>query len=203
MVNLKCNHCQSENLVRNGKPTTANNAICARIAAKWAATPPQPNGYTEQEREQILRAYEERSSLRGLTRTFGVARNTVTSWLKEKKTNARFVWETGRAEAGETNLGTRRVMVVRCQKSPQTLDMDCSMSAHQLALSPMLPEIGQSKLVKDYGRRFRPSFARGICFQISGKPTSRFCRLSSIRQSGKNREKRLTSRDGTIRCGSD
>jgi transposase-like protein len=46
---------------------------------------PQPNGYTEEEREQILRAYEERSSLRGLTRTFGVSRNTVSTWLKEKK----------------------------------------------------------------------------------------------------------------------
>lgn len=46
---------------------------------------PQPRGYTQTEREQILRAYEERSSLRGLTRAFGVARNTVSSWLKEKK----------------------------------------------------------------------------------------------------------------------
>jgi IS1 family transposase len=32
-----------------------------------------------------LRAYEERSSLRALTRTFGVSRNTVTSWLKKEK----------------------------------------------------------------------------------------------------------------------
>jgi transposase-like protein len=45
---------------------------------------PQPQGYPPEEREQILRAYEERSSLRGLTRTFGVARNTVSGWLKEK-----------------------------------------------------------------------------------------------------------------------
>ena len=46
---------------------------------------PQPNGYTQEQREEILRAYEERSSLRGLTRTFGVARNSVTQWLREKK----------------------------------------------------------------------------------------------------------------------
>ena len=50
---------------------------------------PQPKGYTPEQREQILRAYQERSSLRGLTRTFGVARNTVTVWLKEKKANSR------------------------------------------------------------------------------------------------------------------
>ncbi|GAC1403034.1 MAG: hypothetical protein NVSMB56_18010 [Pyrinomonadaceae bacterium] len=46
---------------------------------------PQPNGYSLLERETILAAYQERSSLRGLTRTFGVSRNTVSGWLKEKK----------------------------------------------------------------------------------------------------------------------
>jgi len=45
---------------------------------------PQAKGYTSEQREQILRAYQERSSLRGLTRTFGVARNTVSAWLREK-----------------------------------------------------------------------------------------------------------------------
>ncbi len=44
---------------------------------------PQPNGYTEEQREEILRAYQERSSLRGLARTFGVSRNTVSDWLKK------------------------------------------------------------------------------------------------------------------------
>ncbi len=45
---------------------------------------PKPNGYSAEEREQILRAYQERSSLRGLARTFVVARNTVSTWLREK-----------------------------------------------------------------------------------------------------------------------
>ena len=35
-------------------------------------------------REEILHAYQERSSLRGLTRTFGVSRTTVSSWIKKK-----------------------------------------------------------------------------------------------------------------------
>ncbi len=39
--------------------------------------------YSVDEREQILRAYQERSSLRGLQRTLGVARNTVTAWIKK------------------------------------------------------------------------------------------------------------------------
>ncbi len=84
MVKLKCYHCQSESLVRNEKPTTANHAICVTTVALVSRDNPQPKGYTQEQREQILRAYEERSSLRGLTRTFGVARNTVSTWLKEK-----------------------------------------------------------------------------------------------------------------------
>ncbi len=44
---------------------------------------PAPNGYTEERREEIMRAYQERSSLRGLTRTFKVAHNTVKGWLKK------------------------------------------------------------------------------------------------------------------------
>ena len=85
MVNLKCRHCTSENLVRNGKTENGKQRYFCNDCRKMSRDNPQHNGYTEQEREQILRAYQERSSLRGLTRTFGVLRNTVASWLKEKK----------------------------------------------------------------------------------------------------------------------
>jgi transposase-like protein len=33
--------------------------------------------------KEILRAYEERSSLRGLERTFGISRDTVITWIKK------------------------------------------------------------------------------------------------------------------------
>jgi len=41
-----------------------------------------PHAYRQERREDILRAYEERSSLRGLERTFGVSRQTVIGWKK-------------------------------------------------------------------------------------------------------------------------
>jgi transposase-like protein len=52
----------------------------------WAAASenPAPQGYVPERRAEILRAYEERSSLRGLSRTFGVSRTTVAAWLKKK-----------------------------------------------------------------------------------------------------------------------
>jgi transposase-like protein len=42
-----------------------------------------PHAYPEERREEILRAYEERSSLRGIERTFGVSRTSVISWIKK------------------------------------------------------------------------------------------------------------------------
>ena len=47
-------------------------------------TPNPSVQYTPERKEEILRAYHERPSLRGLERTFGVARQTVAKWLKEK-----------------------------------------------------------------------------------------------------------------------
>jgi transposase-like protein len=45
---------------------------------------PFPNGYIEERKAEILRAYQERSSLRGVTRTVEVLRNTVKEWLKKQ-----------------------------------------------------------------------------------------------------------------------
>ena len=40
--------------------------------------------YSEVHEQTILNAYKERASLRGLRRIFGVARQTVLRWLKER-----------------------------------------------------------------------------------------------------------------------
>ena len=39
--------------------------------------------YSEERKAEVLRAYQERSSLRGLSRTFGITRKTITQWLKK------------------------------------------------------------------------------------------------------------------------
>jgi insertion element IS1 protein InsB len=55
-----------------------------RTCGRQSCENPAVNGYTEERKDEILRAYQERSSLRGLERTCGVSRNTVTAWLKKK-----------------------------------------------------------------------------------------------------------------------
>jgi transposase-like protein len=84
MVTLKCLHCGSDQLARNGLTQNGKQRYLCSDCGRQSRDSPQPNGYTEAEREQILRAYHERSSLRGLSRTFGVSRQTVTAWLKKR-----------------------------------------------------------------------------------------------------------------------
>lgn len=81
-----CPHCQSDRLVRNGKAADGTRAryLC-RACQRRSTQDPRPNGYTDEQRETILRAAQERSSLRGLARTFGVARHTVARWVKKKR----------------------------------------------------------------------------------------------------------------------
>jgi transposase-like protein len=84
MVKLNCYHCGSDRLARNGFTQHGKQRYLCSDCGRTSREHPQPNGYTEQERERILRASHERRSLRGLSRTFRVSRNTVTSWLKKR-----------------------------------------------------------------------------------------------------------------------
>jgi transposase-like protein len=82
---VTCYHCGGENIVRNGKAPNGKQKYLCRDCGRQSREDPQSNAYPPERREEILRAYQERSSLRGLTRTFGVARNTVTRWLKKSR----------------------------------------------------------------------------------------------------------------------
>jgi transposase-like protein len=84
IVTLRCQHCESRNLVRNGLATDGRQRYLCHDCGQRSREQPRTNAYSEEEREQILRAYDERSSLRGLSRTFGVSRQTVTRWLKKR-----------------------------------------------------------------------------------------------------------------------
>lgn len=83
-LTLQCQHCQSERLVRNGLAPDGRQRYLCHDCGQRSRQQPRSNAYPEPERETILRAYDERSSLRGLSRTFGVSRQTVTSWLKKR-----------------------------------------------------------------------------------------------------------------------
>ena len=83
---ITCRHCGGDDVVENGiAPNNGKQEYLCRACGRQSREDPSPNGYTQDRKEEILRAYqEERSSLRGLTRTFGVSPTTVIGWLKKR-----------------------------------------------------------------------------------------------------------------------
>ena len=43
--------------------------------------------YSEEKKEEIQIAYQERSSNRGVCRTFGIAKQTLSNWIKKKQSH--------------------------------------------------------------------------------------------------------------------
>ena len=83
IITVHCRHCGSEDVVRNGRALNGKQKYRCRACKKQSREDPTPNAYPEERREEILRAYEERSSLRGIERTFRVSRASVISWIKK------------------------------------------------------------------------------------------------------------------------
>ncbi len=80
---VHCAYCGSDGLVHNGRAPNGKQKYLCRTCQRQSREHPTPHVYPQERREEILRAYEERSSLRGLQRTFGVSRHTVAVWIKK------------------------------------------------------------------------------------------------------------------------
>src|SRR4029453_17412923 len=81
---LTYRHCGSPNLTKYGIAPNGKQKYYCRTCRRQSRDNPGSSAYSAQRKEEILHAYQERSSLRGLERTFGVARSTVINWLKKK-----------------------------------------------------------------------------------------------------------------------
>ena len=80
---FQCRKCQSDNIIKNGHNHSGSpQYLCKSCGARGVLTPKVR--YTDAHKETVLRAYTERSSLRGLSRTFKHSRTTITKWLKSK-----------------------------------------------------------------------------------------------------------------------
>jgi len=82
---LRCAHCGSDKLVSNGHAKNGRLRFQCKDCKKYGRQDPGSNAYDENTKAVILAAYHERPSLRGLTRIFGVSRNTVSAWLKKSQ----------------------------------------------------------------------------------------------------------------------
>jgi transposase-like protein len=81
-VIFHCPRCDSTNVVKNGRNRAGNQQFFCKDCQKSAVMYPQ-NRLTEAEKEQILAAYHERPSMRGIARLFHVGRGTLKELLKK------------------------------------------------------------------------------------------------------------------------
>ena len=79
-----CPHCGSEHLQKNGHTQReAQRARCVECRRTFTLSPKGPK-HSQKIKDQVLSAYQDRMSLRGIHRTFGVCYMTVMRWLGEK-----------------------------------------------------------------------------------------------------------------------
>ena len=76
--------CGSERICKNGHADNgAQRAKCLECGRTFIL---QPKGarYDQRFKDQVTDAYQDRLSIRGITRTFGVCYETVMAWLEER-----------------------------------------------------------------------------------------------------------------------
>jgi transposase-like protein len=78
----RCRKCESEDLVRNGRTAAGKQKFKCKACGATGTLELTPK-YSEEKKEQILAAYHERASQRGIQRVFGVSRPTLAAWLKK------------------------------------------------------------------------------------------------------------------------
>ncbi len=80
---LTCPDCQGQNVIRFGRTTGRHPRYRCKDCRRCFSDAPE-RGHSPQFKEQVLAAYQERCSMRGIARTFHLSRNTLVQWLKEK-----------------------------------------------------------------------------------------------------------------------
>jgi len=83
---VSCPHCdKSEAVRRSGKHRGGNQRYQCTSCNKTFCLSPGTTAHPPEFRAMVLKAYQERSSMRGISRTFGISRDTLYTWLAEKK----------------------------------------------------------------------------------------------------------------------
>ena len=85
---LTCPHCASDALVKYGHAPDSRQRYKCKTCGRQHRENPRSNAYPEETRDIIIKASQERSSFRGLQRTFEVDRHTISAWIKKRQTNS-------------------------------------------------------------------------------------------------------------------
>lgn len=95
-----CAHCGSANLRRDGKAPNGKQKYFCRDCQKGSRKNPSARAYSAEFQAQVLAAYQERCSQRGVCRIFGIARQTLADWLKKSRDAATLEENAGKSAEG-------------------------------------------------------------------------------------------------------
>ena len=79
-----CRRCSSKNIKKNGFNYYGNQRYYCKDCKASKVLEPKIR-YTQERKEEMIQAYLERPSMRGISRIFGVHRNTFSKWFKKKQ----------------------------------------------------------------------------------------------------------------------
>ena len=103
----QCRHCGSERLRKNGHASNgAQRAQCLECGRTFILEPKGPR-YDQKFKDQVLAAYQDRMSTRGIQRTFGVCYQTLMDWVGEKSGGSARVRGHAPAQPKGRRAGTR------------------------------------------------------------------------------------------------
>ncbi len=85
---ILCVHCGSDRLRRDGLAYNGKQKYFCNDCKRASRQNPKPRGYSQDFQTQVLAAYHERASLRGVCRIFGISRQTLVTWLKKSRASA-------------------------------------------------------------------------------------------------------------------
>ena len=81
---LTCRKCGSQNIIRNGSNSAGNPKSKCKDCG-FGGVIHIKRGVDDATKEKIVRAYQERSSLRGVARIFNISHQSVLNWTKKKQ----------------------------------------------------------------------------------------------------------------------
>ena len=79
-----CARCGSERIRKNGHAENGDQRARCKDCGRTFILQPKGERYDQKFKDQVTSAYQDRMSIRGITRTFGVCYKTVIRWVGEK-----------------------------------------------------------------------------------------------------------------------
>jgi insertion element IS1 protein InsB len=134
VVAKSCPRCKSTDILKNGTDYKGDQKYHCN-ACRTYGTLDAASGYTPERNEEILHAYQERPSMRGIQRVFGTERTTLARWLKQKAQGAPVVVDT----LAQVHPGD--VLELDESLNPKCLSLACSVSRY--ASNPIVASPGR------------------------------------------------------------